>query len=71
MKIEDALAKLEEVTMRLEKADLPLDEAIELFEAGLDLATEAKKALEGARLRVEQVVERTKGIFALEPFDAP
>jgi exodeoxyribonuclease VII small subunit len=71
MKIEDALAKLEEVTTRLEKADLPLDEAIELFEAGLDLATEAKKALEGARLRVEQVIERTKGVFSLEPFDAP
>ncbi|MEW5825291.1 MAG: exodeoxyribonuclease VII small subunit [Candidatus Bipolaricaulota bacterium] len=69
MKIEEALTKLEEITARLEKTDLPLEEAIELFEIGLNVAAEAKKALEGARLRVDQVLERTRGTFDLEALD--
>ncbi|RLE37021.1 exodeoxyribonuclease VII small subunit, partial [Candidatus Acetothermia bacterium] len=34
MKIEEELKKLEEITTHLEKDDLPLDEAISLFEEG-------------------------------------
>ena len=69
MKIEEDLKKLEEITTRLEKDDLPLDEAISLFEEGLALAASVKKGLEEARLRIEKAVEETKGTFSLEPFD--
>jgi exodeoxyribonuclease VII small subunit len=69
MKIEAALEKLEKITARLESEALPLDEAIALFEQGLALAASIKEQLEAAKLKIEQVMETTNGIFSLEPFD--
>ncbi len=69
MNIEEALKKLEEITARLEQADLSLDEALALFEEGLPLAASIKEDLDKAKLRIEKVIEATKGAFELEPFD--
>jgi len=69
MNIEQALKKLEEITARLEQADLSLDEALALFEEGLPLAASIREDLEKAKLRIEKVIEMTKGAFELEPFD--
>jgi exodeoxyribonuclease VII small subunit len=69
VKIEETLEKLEEITSALEREDIPLDEAIALFEQGLELAATAKKALDEARLKISQVVEKAKGVLDLEPFD--
>lgn len=69
MKVEQALAKLEEITARLERGELPLDEAIQLFEEGLALAATTKKDLDAARLRIDQVIERAKDTLSVEPFD--
>jgi exodeoxyribonuclease VII small subunit len=71
MTIEEALAKLEEITRQLEKEELGLEEAITLFDEGLSLATSIKTQLEDAKLTVEQVLEKTKGTFTLEPLDLP
>jgi len=67
--VEEALKKLEEITARLEQADLSLDEALALFEEGLPLAASIKEDLDKAKLRIEKVIETTKGAFELEPFD--
>ena len=69
MNIEESLKKLEEITSRLEEADLSLNEALALFEEGLPLAASIKEDLDKAKLRIEQVIETTKGAFELEPFD--
>jgi len=69
MNIEEALKKLEEITARLEQADLSLDEALTLFEEGLPLAASIKEDLDKAKLRIEKVIETTKDAFELEPFD--
>jgi exodeoxyribonuclease VII small subunit len=69
MKIEQALAKLEEITAKLERGELPLDEAIGLFEEGLALAAATKEQLDAARLRIDQVVEQAKETLSVEPFD--
>jgi exodeoxyribonuclease VII small subunit len=69
MKIEQALAKLEEITATLERGELPLDEAIRLFEEGLALAADTKRQLDAARLRVDQIVEQAKDTLDVEPFD--
>jgi len=69
MKIEQALAKLEEITATLERGDLPLDEAIRLFEEGLALAADTKRQLDAARLRIDQIVEQAKDTLDVEPFD--
>jgi exodeoxyribonuclease VII small subunit len=71
MTIEEALVKLEEITQQLEKEELGLEEAITLFDEGLSLATSIKTQLEDAKLTVEQVLEKTKGTFTLEPLDLP
>ena len=69
MNTEEALKKLEEITARLEQADLSLDEALALFEEGFPLAASIKEDLDKAKLRIEQVIETTKDTFELEPFD--
>ena len=71
MTIEEALAKLEEITQHLEKEELGLEEAITLFDEGLSLAATIKTQLEDAKLTVEQVLEKTKGAFTLGPLDLP
>ena len=71
MTIEEALAKLEGITERLEGDELGLEEAIGLFDEGLEIAASIKTRLEEAKIRVEQVVEKTKDAFSLEPLDLP
>jgi exodeoxyribonuclease VII small subunit len=61
MKIEQALAKLEEITAKLERGELPLDEAIGL--------AATKQQLDAARLRIDQVIEQAKETLSVEPFD--
>jgi len=68
--IEETLAKLQDVTAKLDRDDVPLEEAIGLFEQGLTLAASVKEQLEAAKLRIEQVLEETKGTFSLDVFDA-
>lgn len=70
MTIEEALQKLEQITGKLEKDELPLEEAMTLFEEGLALAAATKEQLDGAKLRIEKAVEHVQGTFSLVPFDA-
>ncbi len=69
MKIEDALAKLEGIAAQLERGDLSLEDAMKLFEEGLELAASTKRELDEARLRIDRVVEQAKGTLCIEPFD--
>ena len=67
MKIEERLAQLETITAQLEQSDLPLEQALSLFEEGLTLATTVKKELDDAKVRISKVIESTQGTFDLEP----
>jgi len=69
--IEEALAKLEQITQQLEGDDLGLEQAIALFDEGLGLAATVKHQLKEAKLKVEQVLEKTQDTFSLEPLDLP
>jgi len=69
--IEEALGKLEAITQQLEGDDLGLEQAIALFDEGLGLAATVKRQLEEAKLKVEQVLEKTQDTFSLEPLDLP
>ena len=71
MTIEEALGKLEAITQQLEGDDLGLEQAIALFDEGLGLAATVKRQLEEAKLKVEQVLEKTQDTFSLEPLDLP
>jgi exodeoxyribonuclease VII small subunit len=52
---ESALSQLEEIVGKLEAGDLPLDEALALFEQGQKLAAFCGARLDEAQLKVQQL----------------
>ena len=57
------------MTKRLEVDDLPLEDALSLFEEALSLAKKIKDELDRARLKVTQVIDGAKEAFSLQDFD--
>ena len=56
-RFEDQLAKLEEIVDRLEDESVGLEEALGLFENGMDLARRCRARLEEVEQRVSQLLE--------------
>ena len=63
------LARLEEIVRRLEGEDLELDEALRLFEDGVERLRRARAHLAAAEVRVRQVLEARGGGLRVEPLD--
>lgn len=66
---EKSLARLEEVVRRLESPQLSLDDAMKLFEEGVELSRECQKQLEEAEGRVEILLKKADGKIAAQPFE--
>jgi exodeoxyribonuclease VII small subunit len=66
---EHSLARLEEIVRRLESANLPLDEAMKLFEEGMQLSRDCQKQLEQAEARVEILLKKAGGEMTPQPFE--
>ncbi len=66
---EAGLEELENMVKQLEKGDLPLEKAIELFEKGMALSEQCRKQLGDAETRIEQLI-RKDGRVDAEPFEA-
>ncbi|PYO40869.1 MAG: exodeoxyribonuclease VII small subunit [Gemmatimonadetes bacterium] len=66
------LDRLEEIVRRLESQDLnvDLDEALKLFEEGVERLREARERLTAAEAQVKQVLADRAGQFKVEDFDA-
>jgi exodeoxyribonuclease VII small subunit len=64
---EAALAELESLVERLERGDLPLDEALKTFERGVELTRHCQSSLKSAQQKVEILLKRGSGT-AVEPF---
>jgi exodeoxyribonuclease VII small subunit len=60
-RFEDQLAKLEEIVDRLEDESVGLEEALGLFENGMDLARRCRARLEEVEQRVTQLLETENG----------
>jgi exodeoxyribonuclease VII small subunit len=69
MSLDQELKELENIAKQLESDDLPLEEAISLFEGGIALATSIRSALNEAKIRIETVVEKSRDAFTIEPLD--
>ena len=65
---EQALAELESLVARLERGDLPLDEALKLFERGVALTRHCQASLQAAQQKVEILLKRG-GEMQPEPFE--
>ena len=64
--LESRLGKLEAIVDRLERDDLELQEALDLFEEGVGHVREANALLERTRLRVEKLVVEMDGSVRIE-----
>ena len=65
---EQALAELEGLVERLERGDVPLDEALRTFERGVALTRQCHASLQAAQQKVEILLKR--GARAeVEPFE--
>jgi len=67
---ERALGELEALVERLERGDLPLEEALRTFERGVELTRYCQTSLKAAQQKVEILLKRS-GQTAVETFGGP
>jgi exodeoxyribonuclease VII small subunit len=67
---ERSLSELETLVERLERGDLPLDEALKAFERGVELTRHCQVSLQAAQQRVEILLKRN-GQASVETFEVP
>jgi exodeoxyribonuclease VII small subunit len=60
---EDAFQELDAIVMQLEGGELPLEEALKLFERGQKLASRCNMLLEKAELKLRKLVPDDNGDF--------
>ncbi|HLH06453.1 MAG TPA: exodeoxyribonuclease VII small subunit [Terriglobales bacterium] len=68
-KFEECLDRLEKIVDQLEKGDIPLEQALKLFEEGVQLSNSCRKELEDAEGKVE-ILLKQNGKLQPEPFDS-
>ena len=65
---EQALKSLEDAVARLEKGQVPLDEALACFEVGVKSAGRCRELLRNVEGRVELLLKDSGGALRVEPF---
>lgn len=68
LKFETALSRLEETVSVLEKGDLPLEEALKVFEEGIRLSKTCMKTLSEAEKKIEILIAGKDGKKKARPF---
>ena len=68
-RFEDALKRLEGVVERLEEGEIPLEEALRLFEEGVKLSRLCHQKLDEAEKRIELLTRDGEGNVLARPFD--
>ena len=63
MTFEQTLARLEAIATQLDRDDLPLEDALKLFEEGIAKLREATAVLADAEGKVRTLVEQAEGVF--------
>ena len=67
-KFETSLQRLEQIVDELEKGNVPLEQALKLFEEGLELSTSCRRELEDAEGKVE-ILLKQNGKLQPEPYE--
>ena len=62
LSFEELMEKLEEMTAKLEKEQISLDDSVKLFEEGMNISKECNKKLEEAEKRITMLVESENGL---------
>ena len=66
---ETSIKQLEEIIKKLEKGDLPLEDAIKHFEDGTKLAKTCNLKLDEAQKKVETLISFSNGKKETKPFE--
>ena len=67
---EKAFQQLETIVKRLESEELPLDDALQLFEQGIGLSRFCNQKLEEVEKKIELILADAKGQPRVEPFES-
>jgi len=62
LSFEEAMEKLEAIVARLESGDVPLEQAIELFQEGMKLSQLCGSKLEQVERKIEMLIETEQGL---------
>ncbi|MGG6309706.1 exodeoxyribonuclease VII small subunit [Paenibacillus macerans] len=67
---EEAMNQLEDIVSQLERGDVPLEKAIDLFQQGMQLSQLCSQKLAQVERKIEMIVEED-GEIGKQPFQAP
>lgn len=67
---EEAIEQLETIVSKLESGDVPLEQAIELFQQGMKLSGLCTQKLESVEKKIEMLIETEHGTMK-QPFNPP
>jgi exodeoxyribonuclease VII small subunit len=69
--LESSLKRLEEIVETLERGDTSLDDAVNLYEEGVQISKECAEKLKAAELKIKKLSKDIDGQFTLnEPDEA-
>lgn len=66
-RFEESMAALEDLVGRLERGDLPLEEALAAYEQGIGLVRDLSQRLSEAESRVEVLTRNVRGELERQP----
>ncbi len=69
LRFEEALEALERIVGELENKELPLEEALKLFEEGVKLTRRCYQLLEEAEQRIEILMKTEEGELSIVPLE--
>ncbi|MEP7065657.1 MAG: exodeoxyribonuclease VII small subunit [Gemmatimonadota bacterium] len=70
MSYETDIERIEIIVGELERSEVPLDDALRLFEEGIERLRAASAALMQAEARVRKLIEESDGGFTLADFES-
>ena len=70
MSYETDIARIETIVGELERSEVPLDDALRLFEEGIERLRTASATLMQAEARVRKLIEESDGGFTLADFES-
>jgi exodeoxyribonuclease VII small subunit len=66
---ESSLNRLEKIVSDIEKGDVPLNQAIDLFEEGMNISKQCLDALDKAEIKLKKLVKNIDGSFRVEDME--
>lgn len=69
LNFEEAMNQLEDIVSQLERGDVPLEQAIDLFQKGMQLSQLCSQKLSQVERKIEMIVE-TDGEITKKPFNS-